>query len=496
MFKENDGGVYVRRRDFLKTTTIAGMAATIPVAGLLAQETGNVPRVRPVGAKRKLLLMSDAPATYAQLLESIKTLQGIELDASSVQVNYQQLPELGKILQREDPDILLMCLGRVTTVSGTYAAAMGSVDIPIILLPVNFDLIMLEADLAAAFRARGTYTMVANSESHALELIKVLAAPRILEGKRAVIYGRPFDSTSVPARNLNADYVYRHTGVRIQYRPIEELKQMLEGVSPASVREEMERWKQGAANIVEPTDQAILDASRLYVLLRSIVDKEGLSAISIDCLSFSFNANPILPLPCLAFTRLRDEGISAPCEADVCASLSSMLLQEISKKPSYFCNVSSVDTQTSSTVLRHCVAPVMLMGKDAPPLTYNLRDYHGFGRGVTPEVEFPVGIDVTMGVFSKDLRNFVLWPGRTRSRATDTDRPSFPGTDNAAMKKVRRYCSNHLEVKVNDVDHFLQSIGGCHHVMVAGTYTKALQDALHGMNVNIIGPSDLSVPNA
>jgi len=250
-----------------------------------------------------------------------------------------------------------MCLGRVTTVSGTYAAAMGKVDIPVILLPVNFDLIMLEADLAAAFRARGTYAMVANSEDHALELINVLAAPRILEGKRALIYGRPFDSTSVPARNLNEDYVYRHTGARIQYRPIEELKQMLEGVSEANARKEMERWKKGAARIVEPRDPAIMDSSRLYVLLRSIVDKEGLSAISIDCLNFSFNANPILPLPCLAFTRLRDEGISAPCEADVCASLSSMLLQEISKKPSHFCNVSSVDTQASSTVLRDCVAP-------------------------------------------------------------------------------------------------------------------------------------------
>jgi hypothetical protein len=136
------------------------------------------------------------------------------------------------------------------------------------------------------------------------------------------------------------------------------------------------------------------------------------------------------------------------------------------------------------------------MGKSAPPLTYNLRDYHGFGRGVTPEVEFPSGIEVTMGVFSKDLKSFILWPGRTQSRATDTDRPSFPGTDNASMKKVRRYCSNHLEVKVNNVDHFLQSIGGCHYAMVAGTYTNALQDALRGMSVNIIGPSDLSAPKA
>jgi hypothetical protein len=150
----------------------------------------------------------------------------------------------------------------------------------------------------------------------------------------------------------------------------------------------------------------------LYVLLRSLVEKEGLAAISIDCLSFSFSGKPPLPLPCLAFTRLRDEGITAPCEADVCALLTSVVLQEISRKPAYQCNVAEVNMPKSIAVLRHCVAPVRLMGRNAPPLAYNLRDYHGMGKGATVEVEFPMGIDVTLGLFSKDLQSFILWPGK------------------------------------------------------------------------------------
>ena len=63
------------------------------------------------------------------------------------------------------------------------------------------------------------------------------------------------------------------------------------------------------------------------------MQKEGLAAISIDCLSFSFSGKPPIPLPCLAFTRLRDDGITAPCEADVCALLTSMVLQEINDGP-------------------------------------------------------------------------------------------------------------------------------------------------------------------
>jgi len=54
---------------------------------------------------------------------------------------------------------------------------------------------------------------------------------------------------------------------------------------------EMERWKKEAAKVLEPSDKTILESARLYVLLRSLVEKEGLAAISIDCLSFSFSGH-------------------------------------------------------------------------------------------------------------------------------------------------------------------------------------------------------------
>jgi hypothetical protein len=491
--KMDQKGVYVRRRDFLKTTTLASMAATLTGTSLLGQETKSVLKASPQGTKTNLLFLSDNPTEYEKLIESIKSIKEFDFLVSSIKINYQKPQEITKSVQGKDADILFMCLPRIGINSANFATYIGDLDIPIILLPPNLDLIILEADLAATFRARGTSAMLANSETRAIELIKIAAAPRILEGKRAVIFGRPFDSSSVPAHNLNADYVYKRTGVRIQYRPIEELKPLLENVDEADAREEMERWKKEAAKIVEPSDKAILDACRLYILLRSIVDKEGLSAISVDCLSFSFSPNPILPYPCLAFTRLRDEGIAAPCEADVCMLLSSMLLQEISQKPSYFCNVSSVNSQKSSTVLRHCVAPLKLMGREAPPLPYNLRDYHGMGRGVTPEVEFPTGVEVTMGGFSKDLKDIVLWPGRIQVGIKDTDRPSFANAP-PAYQKMRMFCSNRAEVKIKDAARFLQCIAGIHHIMVAGSYTNMLRDAMLRMNVNIISPSDSAAP--
>jgi L-fucose isomerase-like protein len=254
----------------------------------------------------------------------------------------------------------------------------------------------------------------------------------------------------------------------------------------------MERWKKEAASVVEPKEEALLESCKMYVLLRSILEKEALSGISIDCLSFTFNAKRKLPPPCLAFTRLRDEGFAMPCEADVCGMLSSMILQEISQKPSYFCNVSSVDIEKSSTVLRHCVAPLRLLGRNVPALPFRLRDYHGMG-GVTPQVSFPVGLEVTMGGFTKDLKDFVVWPGRIQPGVDDTSRPSF---ENPApeLKNMRRYCTNRVELRIREADAFFQQIVGIHHVMVAGTYTNALREEMIRMNVNLIGPIDSSAP--
>jgi hypothetical protein len=478
----------VGRRDFIKTTTMASVAATIPGTGLLGQDTESPLKSKPSKRQKKLLCLSDSPAAYERLIESIKSIPGTDLLVSLIKVNYQKPQEIIQSIGGQNADILLMCLSRFTFSFGSLYDSMGDLNIPIIILSSNPGLILIDANLVASLRANGANVTFALSEAQALELVKIAASPRILEDKRALLYGIPFNSTSVPARNLTEDEIYKRTGVRIQYRPIEELTELYKGVDEAGARSEMERWKKEAVEVIRVSDQAILDVSRLYILLRSIIEKEGLSAISMDCLGFTMNPKAALPHPCLAFARLRDEGITAACEADLCGLLSSMFLQEISRKSSFMCNVMSVDLKKSSVVLSHCVAPLKLNGSNAAPMRYRLHDYHGFGRGVVPEVEFPAGMEVTTGAFGKDLKSFSLWPGRIQAQIKDTDRSS---SSRGFMLNV---CANTMEVKLRDTGRFLQNIAGTHHIMIAGNYTKAIEDALFGMNVSIVGPSDFTTP--
>ena len=57
---------------------------------------------------------------------------------------------------------------------------------------------------------------------------------------------------------------------------------------------------------------------------------------------------------------------------------------------------------------------------------------------------------------------------------------------------VSNVCANTMDVKIKDTDKFLQNIPGLHQIMVLGNYTRAVEDALIGMNVTLVGPTDFS----
>ncbi len=488
MLKGDPREAHVGRRSFIKTTTLASLAASLPGTGIAGQDIPRSSGPSPNRIQKKLLCLSDPQAPHEKLIESLKSLPGTDLLVSQIKVNYQKPQEIVQSVRAQNADILLLCLPRFTFNFGELYDFAGDLNVPVIVLSSNPELVLIDANLVASLRGNGANVTFALSEAQALELVKSAASRRILEGKRALLFGRPFDSTTVPARNLNEDYVYKSTGVRIQYRPMDELTELFKDVGEAGARSEMERWKGEAIDVIRVPDKAILDACRLYVLLRSIIEKEGLSAISIDCLGFTMNPNPALPYPCLSFARLRDEGITAACESDLCGMLSSMFMQEISRKSSFMCNVMSVDLQKSSIVLSHCVAPLKLNGPNAAPMKYRLHDYHGFGRGVVPEVEFPEGVEVMTGAFSKNLKSFAAWPGRIQSQVKNTDRSQ------SGKGLMLNTCANTMEVKIRDAGRFLQNIAGIHHIMVIGNCSKAISDALFGMNVEMVGPSDYSSP--
>ena len=341
---------------------------------------------------------------------------------------------------------------------------------PIIILPSNPCASFLHADLAAYLRILGKNVYLAHSLADIQERIRHITSPPVLGGKKVLIFGEPFKSTTIRTPALTKEHVRRKTGVVVDYRPLKDLVTGVQKVDRQKVKAEMDRWMGEARHVKEGLLREIEGACRLYLYVKESIERGGYSGISVSCITKSFPENHLTPYPCLALSRFRDSGISAVCEGDLCALLTSMLMEHAANKPSYMGNVAHVDEENGHVAITHCVTALKMNGYDAEPLSYSLEDYHHTGKGVVPSVSFPKGGEVTLGLVSKDLRSFVLWPGLLVDSGAD-------------------FCVNMARIKIDDPKGFRQKIAGCHYVMVYGNIVKELQKILLDLEITPMGPT-------
>lgn len=340
---------------------------------------------------------------------------------------------------------------------------------PVIVLSPAPSPYFLHADIVAYIRTLGNNAYLAESLEDVKNRIQHLAKPPVWGGKKVLIFGKPFKSATIRSPRLTRDYIYRRTGITVDYKPIRALLNGIKSVDSEKTKQEMDQWTANALHVKSGLSREIEGACRMYLYLKECIDKDGYDGISISCISKDFPENPVMPHPCLAFSRFRDTGIAAVCEADLCALFTAMLMEHVAGKPSYMGNVAFVDTQASTVLITHCVTALKPEGYDTPPLPYSLKDYHHTGKGVVPSVDFPVDKTVTLGLVSKDLNHFVLWPGSLIETGAD-------------------FCVNMARIKIADARGFKQTITGCHYVMVYGNIVKDLHTLLLDLNITPIGP--------
>src|SRR5512137_2002790 len=104
MQKEDPKPVRVDRRDFIKATTLAGMAGTLSGASLIAQNAPIPSKPRNTGKTRKVLFVSDSPSSYEKLIDSIKAIREYEFQVIPLQVSLQQKPQdVAKSAREQSP---------------------------------------------------------------------------------------------------------------------------------------------------------------------------------------------------------------------------------------------------------------------------------------------------------------------------------------------------------------------------------------------------------
>jgi hypothetical protein len=238
-------------------------------------------------------------------------------------------------------------------------------------------------------------------------------------------------------------------GTTLHYIPnkrfLDELKKVDE---TDEVRAIADYYTKEAKKIVEPNKQDIFIAAKNYIVCRRLIAAEDCQGFSMDCLG-PISRREIQP-PCLAFSRLRDEGIVAACEADWNASISSRLTHLLFERPG-FMQDPAPNTVNNTLMGAHCTCATKLDGFDKPHEPFILRSHSESNVGVAMQVLWRIGQEVTIMKFEGPGR-IILGTGKV---LRNIDTPPSGG------------CRTSLEIEVDGVADS-RDVKGFHQLFIYG----------------------------
>lgn len=244
-------------------------------------------------------------------------------------------------------------------------------------------------------------------------------------------------------------------GIELEYVKSEDVIRRWENMDEERVKPLVENWVKEAEKIAEPEEKDLIAVAKLYLVMKDLLKENNAQAITMG-----YGENP-LPVPCFAYTNLRDEGIPSACEADIISLLSMIILHYIAEKPCFMGNT-FIDTNDETLIISHCVCPRKMEGYNTNPAPYTLRRYHRekFTGSLTAFVKMKSSQEVTICRLSGDLKNMLISSGII--------------VDSVEMEDDI-YCRVKAKVKVKNPKEFIHKTTGNHHVMVYGDYREQLR---------------------
>lgn len=250
----------------------------------------------------------------------------------------------------------------------------------------------------------------------------------------------------------------------------EKLNEYYEKIDVEDAKRVAEKWIKEAEKI-EVSHQSIVNSARLYLALKKLIKDTGCDAIGIECCPVILSGK--MPVyPCMAFSKLNDEGIIATCEADMDSAVTLFFGKYVINRPGMMGNY-ALDIPHNRITYLHCTSPTRLHGYNNPPLKYYITT-HGESHflGVSPVIRFPSGEDVTTIKISVFHRKICIRYGKSLGLIED-----------------EKACRDKLAVETNAVkilEKHNQEIFGWHKVSFLGDFREEFKAAAKLLGLEIV----------
>jgi hypothetical protein len=405
----------IPRRDFLAFTGAAGVAAAATHLGvwdvtraLAAAEPSTLakPTVRVVFMRPEEPVMVSWPggncdvaaqqALFTKVLTEAAGPLGIGLDIQAKPLNKpEEVTGLLAEIEKAPPDGLIVCAMELTLWDLVNQIVEKRGDTPTI---VYSNLSAFTSHLQCGRNTKKTFVAATQDADWLATGLRALATiPRMKQTRILFVAGNEAKDTPVPGLGTVFHWIPRQ-------RFEEEFQQV---AASDEVRALADTVAKGAAKIIEPSAAEMIESAKNYFVCRRLMEREGCHGIAIDCLGWK---NPV----CVAFSRLRDEGIVAACEQDPSGTAGMLLVHLLTQRPC-FQQDPSPNTINNTLIGAHCTSPTKLEGFHQPyQAPYLLRNYHT-RTGVAPQVLWPEGKPVTCLQLFLDPLSIVVGTGQVVS---------------------------------------------------------------------------------
>ncbi|MEA3225949.1 MAG: hypothetical protein U9Q07_08355 [Planctomycetota bacterium] len=210
------------------------------------------------------------------------------------------------------------------------------------------------------------------------------------------------------------------------------------------------------------TRQDVINGVKSYYVAGKILEAEQADAITMDCLGALGKIK--VSLPCIAWSRMNDDGIPAACEADYGAVASQIMTQYLFERPG-FQQDPVADTADDSIIGAHCSCPTKLNGFDSSPEPFDLLHHHG-NRDAVPRTLWREGQRVT---------SIDLLPGRTDGTSASKVLISAGAVLENMDVPPSGGCVVSVKVKFDGNQEVL-SFPGFHQIFFYGDYKHQMKD--------------------
>lgn len=233
----------------------------------------------------------------------------------------------------------------------------------------------------------------------------VIQALRALDTVQRAKGARILDVTRRDPSKTAAD-IKAATGIEVVKVEGDELNSLYDAASPSDARQYAEAWIKGAKRVVEPSRQEILDGGRMYVAMKTLLDKQRSNAITVDCLDL-FYAQKLRAYPCLGFFQLNNDCNVGACEADLTSTSTMVLMTNLTGQPGYISDP-VIDTATNQIIYAHCVAPSKVWGPSKPGNEYHIRSHSEDRKGAAVRSLMPLNVPTTSLEFLSARKEVIM----------------------------------------------------------------------------------------